>query len=177
MRLWDTMQMKFFYIFFLGVGWDWVRLVRRPLIGLLYLQCRWSFSIFFSWGGVRLSPLGTSTTNWPTVPALDDRCWMWSTWWDEHWQGNRSTRRKPASVPLCPPQISHDLTWYRTRATEVGSRRLTAWAMARPQCRWVCHYRRLQCRYNNTLPLWNLRSNIKLFLPWRWRQHVPPKHL
>jgi hypothetical protein len=28
-------------------------------------------------------------------------------------KGNRSTR-KPALVPLCPPQIPHDLTWART---------------------------------------------------------------
>jgi hypothetical protein len=28
-----------------------------------------------SWGGVRLSPLGTSATNWPIVPARDDRWW------------------------------------------------------------------------------------------------------
>jgi hypothetical protein len=26
-------------------------------------------------------------------------------------QGNGSTRRKPARVPLCPPQIPHDLVW------------------------------------------------------------------
>jgi hypothetical protein len=26
-----------------------------------------------SWGGVRLSPLGTSATNWPIVPVPDDR--------------------------------------------------------------------------------------------------------
>jgi hypothetical protein len=45
-------------------------------------------------------------------------------------RGNRSARRKPAPVPLRPPQIPHYLTWDRTRA--VGSRRLTAWAMARP---------------------------------------------
>jgi hypothetical protein len=25
--------------------------------------------------------------------------------------GNRSTRRKPAPVPLCTPQIPHNLTW------------------------------------------------------------------
>jgi hypothetical protein len=25
-------------------------------------------------------------------------------------RGNRSTRRKPAPAPLCPPQIPHDLT-------------------------------------------------------------------
>jgi hypothetical protein len=24
-------------------------------------------------------------------------------------------------VPLCPPQIPHDLTWARTRASAVGS--------------------------------------------------------
>jgi hypothetical protein len=43
---------------------------------------------------------------------------------------NRSTRRKPAPVPLCLPQIPHDLTWDRTRAAAVGSQQLTA--MARP---------------------------------------------
>jgi hypothetical protein len=48
-------------------------------------------------------------------------------------RGNRSTRRKPAPGPLCPPQIPHHLTRARTRAAAVGSRRLTAWAMARPR--------------------------------------------
>jgi hypothetical protein len=47
-------------------------------------------------------------------------------------RGNRSTRRKPAPVPLCPP---HDLTWDRTRAAAVGSQRLTTWAMARTSMR------------------------------------------
>jgi hypothetical protein len=47
-------------------------------------------------------------------------------------RGNRSTQRKPAPVPLCPPQIPHDMTWARTRAVAVGRRRLTAWVMARP---------------------------------------------
>jgi hypothetical protein len=46
-------------------------------------------------------------------------------------RGNRSTRIKPAPVPLCPPQILHDLTWDRTRAAAVGKWRLIAWAMAR----------------------------------------------
>jgi hypothetical protein len=41
-------------------------------------------------------------------------------------RGNRSTRRKPAPVPLCPAQIPHDLTWDRTRAAAVGSQQLTA---------------------------------------------------
>jgi hypothetical protein len=51
---------------------------------------------------------------------------MWSNWWNENWQGKRSTLRKPVPAPFCPLQIPHDLTWDRTRAAEVGSRRLTA---------------------------------------------------
>jgi hypothetical protein len=47
-------------------------------------------------------------------------------------RGNRSTGRKPDTIPLCPPQIPHDLTQARTRAAAEGSRRLTACAMARP---------------------------------------------
>jgi hypothetical protein len=45
---------------------------------------------------------------------------------------NRNTRRKPASVPLCPTQIPHDLTYARTRAAAVRIWRLPAWAMPRP---------------------------------------------
>jgi hypothetical protein len=45
---------------------------------------------------------------------------------------NRSIRRKPALVPIRPPQIPLDQTRTRTWATAVGSQRLTAWAMARP---------------------------------------------
>jgi hypothetical protein len=40
-------------------------------------------------------------------------------------RGNQSTRRKPATVPLCPLQTPHaDRT--RTRTAAVGSRQLTA---------------------------------------------------
>jgi hypothetical protein len=46
-------------------------------------------------------------------------------------RGNRSTRRTPAPVPLCPPQTPHAAR-ARTRAAAVGSQRLTAWATARP---------------------------------------------
>jgi hypothetical protein len=40
-------------------------------------------------------------------------------------RGNRSTWKKPAPMPLCPPQTPH-ATRTRTRATAVGSQRLTA---------------------------------------------------
>jgi hypothetical protein len=35
-------------------------------------------------------------------------------------RGNRSTRRKPAPEPLCPPQIPLDQTWDRTRGRRNG---------------------------------------------------------
>jgi hypothetical protein len=50
---------------------------------------------------------------------------------------NWSTRRKPAPVPLYPPQIPHYLTRARTRVAAVGSQRLTAWAMVLPISNFV----------------------------------------
>jgi hypothetical protein len=59
-----------------------------------------------------LSPLGTVSTNRPTVPDPGD--------YDDGEIGgmigreNRSTRRKPAPVPLCLPQTPHAVrtrTW------------------------------------------------------------------
>jgi hypothetical protein len=75
-------------------------------------------------GGVQLGPLGTAATNKPIVPAPCD--------YDDGesggmmiGRGNRSTRRKPAQVPLCPPQTPHAART-QNRAAAVGSQRLTA---------------------------------------------------
>jgi hypothetical protein len=51
-------------------------------------------------------------------------------------RGNRSTRRKPAPAPLCPPQIPHDQARALTRAAAVESQWLTTWAVAGPKI-WV----------------------------------------
>jgi hypothetical protein len=78
-------------------------------------------------GGVQLGALGTTNTNRPIVPAPGD--------YDDREIGgmigrrNRSTRKKPVPVPLCPQQTPHAVR-RRTRATAVGSQRLTAWATA-----------------------------------------------
>jgi hypothetical protein len=56
-------------------------------------------------GGVQLGAFGTAVTNRPIVPAPGDH--------DNGdiggmiGRGNESTRRKPAPVPLCPPQTPH----------------------------------------------------------------------
>jgi hypothetical protein len=42
---------------------------------------------FFSFLGWGKSPLGTSGTIWPIVPAPDDKWWVWSSRWNENWQG------------------------------------------------------------------------------------------
>jgi hypothetical protein len=86
---------------------------------------------FFFSHGVRLSLLGTAATVSPIVPAPDDR-WCGAICVTRIGKENRSTQRKPAPVPLCPPQIPNDLTWARTRAAVLGSPRLTDWAMALP---------------------------------------------
>jgi hypothetical protein len=69
-----------------------------------------------------LGPLDTAATNRPIVPAPGD--------YDGEIgamvvRGNRSTPRKPAPVPLCPPQTPHAART-RTRAAAVRSQQLTA---------------------------------------------------
>jgi hypothetical protein len=84
------------------MGQDWIHLVLRPLFGLLYQP--------------------------QIIDDDDDDCGAIGGMRISSW--HRSTRRKPASVPLCPLQIPHVLTRARTRTAAVGSRRVPAWAMA-----------------------------------------------
>jgi hypothetical protein len=58
----------------------------------------------------------------PKMMMDDDKCGPVSGMLGK---GNLSAQRKPASVPLCPPQIPHDLTWARTRAAAVGTPQLS----------------------------------------------------
>jgi hypothetical protein len=65
--------------------------------------------------GVRLSPLGTAaTTGLVYQSQMIDDVDCGAVGGMRIGRGNRSTRRKPVPVPLCPPQIPHDLTWART---------------------------------------------------------------
>jgi hypothetical protein len=83
----------------------------------------WPFS-FFGCSGTESTITGTTTR-----PAPDDD--KYGTTDGMIGRGNRSTRRKSASLLLCPPQILHDPTQAQTWAAAVGGLRLTAWAVAR----------------------------------------------
>jgi hypothetical protein len=90
---------------------------------LTFLLFFFNFFNWYSGGGVQLGPLGTAATNKPIVPAPGD--------YDDGeiggmiGRGNRSTRRKPPPVSLCPP-LTLNAARTRTRAAAVGSQRLTA---------------------------------------------------
>jgi hypothetical protein len=76
--------------YFIGLGWNRVHLVYRPLIGVLHQPRMIDDEECAAVGGMRVG------------------------------RGNRSTWRKPAPVTLCPSQIPHDLTWPGTRVATVG---------------------------------------------------------
>jgi hypothetical protein len=84
------------------VRWDWVHCLRSPLFGLLYQPRMMDDDECVATFGIRIG------------------------------LGNRSTRRKPATIPLCRPQIPHYLTRVRIPASAIGSRRLSAWATVLP---------------------------------------------
>jgi hypothetical protein len=84
-------------------------------------------SCFFIISGVELSPLGTAAASGLLYkPPMIDEGDCGAIGGMKFGRGNRSTRRKPAPAPLCPPQIPHDQTLARTRTAAVGSQRLTA---------------------------------------------------
>jgi hypothetical protein len=86
---------------------------------ILIVGLKQNLVIFFNSYSGGWSPLGTAATNRHIVPASCD--------YDDGeiggmiGRGNRSTRRKPAPVPLCPPQAPHALS-----GSEPGSPRWEA---------------------------------------------------
>jgi hypothetical protein len=83
--------------------------------------------LLFSWGGVRPSPLGTSATNWPIVPAPDNRWWwMWSSRQNENWQGKLKCSEKISPNANLPTINSTwpDLGWNLGRGGKPTNNRL-----------------------------------------------------
>jgi hypothetical protein len=78
-----------------------------------------SIIIFFLWGGTKSQ--GTAATSGilykPQMIGEDDCGAIGGM---KIGRENRSTRRKPAAAPLCPPQIPHDQTRARTPGRRGG---------------------------------------------------------
>jgi hypothetical protein len=100
------------------------------ILGCVYPCLCHSFAFFYFFFliiGVGLCPLGSAATSGLLYqPQMIDEGDCGAIGGMKIGRGNRSTRRKPAPAPLCPPQIPHDQTRARTRAAVVGSQRLTA---------------------------------------------------
>jgi hypothetical protein len=114
---------------------------------------------FFNWYsggvlGVQLGPVGTAATNRHIVPASGD--YDVGEIGGMIGRGNRSTRRNPTPVPLCPPQTPHAVRT-RTRAAAIWSQRLTTSATARTVFHRKCD------RWYRVQP--NQRSCLSLPIP------------
>jgi hypothetical protein len=110
---------------------------------LRWLKCVFFFFFFFflvSWDWVRLSALATSATNWSIVTAPDDRWWVWSSRWNENWQGKPKYLEKtcPSATLSTTNPTYPDPRW--NPDTALGRYRLTAWAMARQKCGYSENY-------------------------------------
>jgi hypothetical protein len=103
-------------------------------------------------GGVRLSPLGTSATvGLLYQPRMID---------DDYGavggmrigRGNRSTRRKPDPVPLCPPQIPHYLTSNSGRRGGKPAANRLSHGTSSLGCYTKYYFRSLQIFRSNLIP-------------------------
>jgi hypothetical protein len=85
------------------------------------------FKLVIILSGVRLSTLGgtAATTGLLYQPQMIDVGVCEAIGGMRIGKGDQNTRKKPAPVPLCSPQIPHNISRARTQAAAVGSQRLT----------------------------------------------------
>jgi hypothetical protein len=131
------------------VGWDWVHLVRRPLTGLLY-QPRMIDDD--DCGAIRGMRIG---------------------------RGNRCTRRKPAPLPFCAPQIPPDLTPglnLDRRGRKSATNRLSYGAAYPYESNLkVDEHCLREGDVEKPVPSFLLDARLIIFRPWRWKQYFLPK--
>jgi hypothetical protein len=91
--------------------------------------------------------------------------WLWRSRWNVDWQGKPKFSEKTCpSTTFVHQKIPHDQTRVWTRAAAVGSRRLTAWAMAWP-LNYVTTIGSLLEYGRKTELSFACRENTKHFLP------------
>jgi hypothetical protein len=134
---------------------------------MILINCKYNpffVTFFISWDGVRLSPLFTSATNSPIVPAPDDR-WVWSSSWNENWQGKPKYWEK-----TCPSAtlFTTNPTWPDLESNP-GRRRLIGSAISRSSLWLKRHWSaRNPASTRSTPPIKLLLSSSAL---WRGSKH------
>jgi len=58
--------------------------------------------------------------------------------WEDIYRVKRSVQNHPVSVPNCPTEIPHGMTWVGSRTLMVRCLRLTTWSMAWHSMLWGC---------------------------------------
>jgi hypothetical protein len=117
------MARNYALLFLYRVVLYYVLLTLFSFLSYFYISCHkfptWGHVYIFGMvSGVRLSSLGiAATTALLYQPQMIDDGDCGEIGGMKMVRGNRSTRRKPAPSPHCPPQIPHD----QTRAAAVGS--------------------------------------------------------
>jgi hypothetical protein len=97
----------------------------------------WSDTKFFFFSKLAGFDFGYCGHYWRIVPAPDDRWgWLWRNWWNEEWQGETEVLGENLPQSHFVHHKSHTRPRVWTRAAIVGSQRLTAWAMARPDTKF-----------------------------------------
>jgi hypothetical protein len=97
-------------------------MIKNCINNVIVFPWRWGGSSTQAWMPTYVSILRIPQMIWVCRPTVE---WYWQGKAEELWE-------KPLPVPLCPPEIPHGLTRARTRASAVRGRRLTTWAMSRP---------------------------------------------
>jgi hypothetical protein len=89
--------------------------------------------VFFFFGRCGGCSTQAWTTTYVSILRIPQMIWVWRAMVEWYIDGKtEELGGKPVPVPLCPPQISHRLTWVRTWASAVRGWWLTTWAMVRP---------------------------------------------
>jgi hypothetical protein len=151
----------------------------NPLQSIIYLSPYYYTLVLFSFLGwfETWVHLVTSATNCPTVPASDGRWWVWNK---SEWELAGETEVLGENLPLFHfvHYKSHALTWARTEAAAVGSRRLTAWAMARTTIYDTWSQKKLiYCFQRKIDASWELKGHVRGEIMVSFCVHVALKQL
>jgi hypothetical protein len=112
--------------------WSWQTVTIRFLCRSTFKYSWFHFKHVVHVDVVRLC-LWTAATNKPIVNSSDYDIIAWRVTVEWYWQGRtEKLGERHVPVPLCPPQIPHELIRVRTQTSVVRGQQLTAWGMAGP---------------------------------------------